>query len=249
MRSMTNSFLVATQFLTRLPVSPNDDFSADALASSAAFFPVVGLLVGAGGCLLRWILLPHTNASIVAVAILIYLVVVTGGLHEDALADAADGFGGGFSRERVLEIMHDSRIGSFGAIAIGLGLLSRFALLSDLSAKRFISYFIAAHVLSRWSALPLASFLPAARPEDGQGRRIAQKVSASSFLLGTILCAGIVIFLLKWRGVYVVAAAIAVVAATGAYYHRRIGGITGDCLGATNQLAEVAVYFVGVILR
>jgi len=246
---MTNSFLVATQFLTRLPVSPKEDFSADALASSTAFFPVVGLLVGAGGCLLRWILLPHTNASIVAVAILIYLVVVTGGLHEDALADAADGFGGGFSRERVLEIMRDSRIGSFGAIAIGLGLLSRFVLLSDLSANRFISYFIAAHVLSRWSALPLASLLPAARPEDGQGRRIAQSVSASSFLLGTILCAGIVIFLLKWRALYLVVATIAVIAATGAFYRHRIGGITGDCLGATNQLAEVAVYFMGVILR
>lgn len=249
MKGVANSFLVATQFLTRIPVSPSDSFSADALASSTAFFPVIGLIVGAGGCLLRWILLPHTNASIVAVAILIYLAAVTGGLHEDALGDAADGFGGGHCRERILEIMRDSRIGSFGAIAIVLGLLSRFVLLSSLSADRFISYFIAANVLSRWSALPLASFLAAARPDDGQGRRIAHRVSTSSFLLGTILCVGIAAFLLKWRAVYAIGATIAVVAATGAYYHRRIGGITGDCLGATNQIAEVAVYFVGVILR
>src|ERR1700752_1664728 len=125
MREVANSFLVATQFLTRLPVAPRR-VSAEGLAASTVFFPLVGLLLGAGGVLLHLILSPYVNPSVVAIVVLMYLVAVTGGLHEDALADAADGFGGGWEREQVLAIMRDSRIGSFGTIALVLALLGRF---------------------------------------------------------------------------------------------------------------------------
>lgn len=249
MRGIANSFLVATQFLTRFPVVPVNDFSADGLAKSAVFFPIVGLVVGAGGVLLHWILSPHTTVNVATVLIVIYLVAVTGGLHEDALADAADGFGGGVERERVLEIMRDSRIGSFGAIAVVLSLLSRFVFLTSLPPEKFTSYFLAGQVLSRWTALPLASFLPAARAGDGQGSRIAQGIGTNALVVGTVMAFGIVTIFLKWRAMSVLSVAIAVVALTGAYYKRRIGGVTGDCLGATNQITEFAVYLAGVISR
>jgi adenosylcobinamide-GDP ribazoletransferase len=249
MRNLANSFLVAMQYLTRLPIVSVNEYSADGLAKSAVFFPIVGLVVGAGGVLLHWILSPHATASVVAVLILIYLVVVTGGLHEDALADAADGFGGGWERERILEIMRDSRIGSFGAIAVGLGLLSRFVFLTSLPTEKFTGYFLAGQVLSRWTALPLASFLPAARAGNGQGSRIAQRIGTNALVAGTALAVGIVGVFLKWRAIWVIGVATGAVALTGAYYNRRIGGVTGDCLGATNQITELAVYFVGVLLR
>ncbi|HXY09917.1 MAG TPA: adenosylcobinamide-GDP ribazoletransferase [Terriglobales bacterium] len=247
MREIANSFLVATQFLTRLPVRPRR-FSSERLAASTVFFPVVGLLVGAGGVLLHLILSPYVNRSVVAVVILIYLVAVTGGLHEDALADAADGFGGGWEREQVLAIMRDSRIGSFGAIALVLGLLGRFVFLTNLPAQRFTGYLLAGQVLSRWTTLPLAYFLPSARVGDGQGGPIAQRVSAGSLVLGTLLSVGIIAFFLKLRTAWLLLVALGVVVLTGAYYRRRLGGVTGDCFGATIQITELAVYFSGVML-
>jgi adenosylcobinamide-GDP ribazoletransferase len=249
MRELANSFLVATQFLTRIPVVPINEFSADGLAKSAMFFPVVGLMVGAGGVLLRSILTTRVNQSAVIAVILIYLAGVTGGLHEDALADAADGFGGGWERERVLEIMRDSRIGSFGAIAITLALLSKFVFLTSLPFQQFTGYFLAGQVLSRWTALPLAFFLPPARAGDGQGSRIAHEIGPNALVVGTVVAVGIVAVFLRWRAVLVLGVAIGVAALTGLYYKRRIGGLTGDCLGATNQITELAVYFVGVVLR
>jgi adenosylcobinamide-GDP ribazoletransferase len=248
MRAIANSFLVATQFLTRLPVTPREEFSADRLAASTVFFPLVGLLVGAGGVLLHLILSPSLNESVVVVVILVYLVIVTGGLHEDALADAADGFGGGWEREQVLEIMHDSRIGSFGAIAIVLALLGRFVFLTNLPAEKFVAYLLAGQVLSRWTTLPLAYFLPPARA-DGQASPIAQRISASSLVIGTILSAGVIGIFLRLGTVWLLMVAVGVVVLTGAYYRKRIGGVTGDCLGATILVTELAVYFSGVVLR
>jgi adenosylcobinamide-GDP ribazoletransferase len=247
MREIANSFLVATQFLTRLPVTPRR-FSAERLAASTVFFPLVGLLVGAGGVLLHRILSPYANPSVVAVVILMYLVAVTGGLHEDALADAADGFGGGWEREQILAIMRDSRIGSFGAVAVVLLLLGRFVFLANLPAQRFTGYLLAGQVLSRWTTLPLAFFLPSARVGDGQGGPIAQKISAGSLVVGTILSIAVISVFLKLRAAWLLLVALGVVVLTGAYYRRRIGGVTGDCFGATIEITELAIYFSGVML-
>jgi len=248
MRGIANSFLVATQFLTRLPVTPVEEFSTGRLAASTVFFPLVGLLIGAGGVLLHLILSPYANASVGVMVILIYLVAVTGGLHEDALADAADGFGGGWQREQVLAIMRDSRIGSFGAVAVVLSLMGRFVFLTNLPAQRFSGYLLAGQVLSRWTTLPLAFFLPAARTGNGQAGPLAQKIGVGSLLLGTILTAAIVGIFLKQRTAWLLMVAVGVVVLTGAYYRRRIGGVTGDCFGATMQITELAVYFSGVML-
>jgi len=249
MRGIANSFLVATQFLTRLPVAPANDFSVDALADSAVFFPVVGLLVGGGGVLLHGILSPYANAGVVVVVVLIYLVAVTGALHEDALADAADGFGGGWNREQILDIMRDSRVGSFGAVAVALGLLGRFVLLLNLPAQRFNGYLLAGQILSRWTSLPLAHFLPSARAGDGQGSRMALQIGPAALVIGTIVSLATVAIFLQLRAVWLLTVATGVAALTGAYYSRRIGGTTGDCLGATIQITELAIYFTGVLLR
>jgi adenosylcobinamide-GDP ribazoletransferase len=249
MRSAANSFLVAMQFMTRLPVSRGLQYSPDALAKSAVFFPAIGLLVGAGGAALYLLLSSHVSRDVVVVLILVYLVVVTGGLHEDALGDAADGFGGGREKDRVLAIMRDSRIGNFGAIAITLGLLARFVFLTNLPAGKFIGFLIAGQVLGRWTALPLGFFLPSARDnEASQGKLIAHKITATSFAAGTILALAIVAIALRSVAVPASLVALMVAAISGFYYWRRIGGITGDCLGATTQITEIAVYLLGVVL-
>jgi adenosylcobinamide-GDP ribazoletransferase len=245
MRRWFVDLLVAFQFLTRLPISVSS-CQPDSLSRSTKFFPLVGLVVGLAASILQGVLAPHLNRTLVAVLILTFLVLITGGLHEDGLADAADAFGGGSSREKVLTILRDSRIGSFGALALILSILARFLLLSLLPLNRFTAFVVSAHVLCRWTALPLSYFLPPAQENDGQGARIARKISPSSLITGTVLTLGIVISLMRKEFWIPCLVAIFITAASGLYYFRRIGGITGDCFGATNQLTEIAIYFCGV---
>jgi adenosylcobinamide-GDP ribazoletransferase len=249
MKSLLQLFFTALQFLTRVPVPARDAFTANDLAKSFPFFPLVGLLVAAGGLVLRFVLASHASRAVVVVLLLLYLLLITGALHEDALADAADGFGGGWDKEKILSIMRDSRIGSYGAIAISLSLLARFVFLTELAPEKFAGYFIAGQVLSRWTAIPLCFWLPSARPGPGQGALVARKISWVALLSGTLLAGAITAAVLKYGSFCAGFSAVLVAAITGLYYRKRIGGITGDCFGATIQLAEIGVYLTGVIVR
>jgi adenosylcobinamide-GDP ribazoletransferase len=246
MKTAIRLFFSAVQFLTRLPL-PTFDFHPDDLPKSLVFFPAVGLLLAAGGLLIRFALATHVGNGIVVLAILIYLVLLTGALHEDALADAADGFGGGQSKDQVLAIMRDSRIGSYGAIAIAFSLLGRFVLLTELPPTKFVAYFAAGQVLSRWTPLPLSFFLLPARADSGQGSRLARKVSWFSLLFGTLVALGLTTPFLKGALLWAGSTVVLIAAVTGLYYQKRLGGVTGDCLGATIQLAEIGVYLTGVV--
>jgi adenosylcobinamide-GDP ribazoletransferase len=237
--------VVAFQFLTRIPM-PSTTFEVDSLSHAIKFFPFVGLVVGSGAVLVQKMLISHMDRSLVALIVLIYLVLVTGCLHEDGLADTADGFGGGWTRDQILLILKDSRIGSYGATALALSLLARYLLLASLPMEHFATYVISAHVLSRWSSLPLSYFLPPARQQEGQGARIAKLTSLSSLVFGSIFSFVVVAFALRWSAVAPLLVAVLAVALSAWFYTRKIGGVTGDCFGATNQLTEIAVYFCGV---
>lgn len=241
-----DDFIAAFSFLTRLP-TPRYSHDAGTIARSSKFFPLVCLIVAGIAYLFYLALLVHAAKEVRCIVVLCVLVLLTGGFHEDGLADAADGFGGGWTRDRVLEIMHDSRIGSYGALALFLSLMLRLILLINLGTAQFWPYLAAAHVLCRWSTLPLSFLLPPARMLNGKGASVAQKISRSSFLVGTIFTVAVCIALLHTAFLAPVLASIAVVFASAAYYRRRIGGITGDCFGATNQLVEIATYFCGVL--
>ena len=225
---------------------PSVTFEEDSLSRSVKFFPLVGLAVGSGAALLQSVLIVHLARPLTAFVVLTYLVLITGCLHEDGLADTADGFGGGWTKDRVLAILRDSRIGSYGAIALVLSLLARYLLLASLPMERFIAYVISAHVLCRWSSLPLSYFLPPAREQEGQGARIAKLTSFSSLLFGSALSTAIVIFALRRSSVAPLLVAPLIVLVSGWFYNRKIGGVTGDCFGATNQLTEIAIYVCGV---
>ncbi|HLG56553.1 MAG TPA: adenosylcobinamide-GDP ribazoletransferase [Vicinamibacterales bacterium] len=247
MRRQLLLLLVAIQFLTRLPVPAGRDLPADALAESARFFPLVGAIVGVGAIGIDLLVGSRAGRHVSVVLILLYFVAVTGGLHEDGLADAADGFGGGWTKDRVLAIMRDSNIGSFGALALGFSLLARFVFLTGMSAASFHGVLLAGQVLNRWATLPLMHWLPSARSDDGQGARVARKTSTTSLVIGTVFAVIIASAACGVTALLMIAVAGGVAALTGAYYRRRIGGITGDCLGATCQLTEAAVYLAGVV--
>ena len=176
----------------------------------------------------------------------LFSTLVTGGLHEDGLADAADAFGGGWDRQKVLDIMKDSRIGAFGALALLFSVGGRVLLLRSLPAGILVPYVISAEVLCRWVILPLGAALPGAREKDGQGARIARRVSGVSLAVGTLIALGAVGLMLHQSMIWPIAAASAVTLLSGLYYKHRIGGVTGDCFGATSQLTLLAVYLCGV---
>jgi adenosylcobinamide-GDP ribazoletransferase len=235
---------VAFQFLTRLPL-PQVAFAPDGLARAVKFFPLVGLVIGSGAALLEKVLAPHLGRPASAVAILLYLVFITGCLHEDGLADVADSTGG-WNVEQRLAILRDSRIGSYGVTALVLSLLSRAVLLAGLPLEHFTAYLISAHVLSRWSTLPLSYYLPPARDSDGQGARIAGLTSTASLIAGSIFTIATVVVALRKAAIAPMLSAVLVPLLSSFFYMRRFGGITGDCFGATNQLTEIAVYLCGV---
>jgi adenosylcobinamide-GDP ribazoletransferase len=250
LRQAGSGFVTAIQFLTRIPV-PSPPYSADSLARAVKFFPFVGLVVGALAALLYGVLTPHLPRIVAALCVVIFLVCIAGCLHEDGLADTADAFGGGWNREQILLILRDSRIGSYGAAALALSLLARVFLLSSLPVAHMAQYLIAAHVLCRWTTLPLSYYLSPARGVsengvEGQGARIAKLTTRASLIAGTLFAFAVVIAGLRSRAVAPIISAVAITLMSALYYLRRIGGVTGDCFGATNQLTEIAVYFCGV---
>jgi adenosylcobinamide-GDP ribazoletransferase len=248
--SFWRNFLAALQFLTRVRV-PSSSQMPDSLPLALKFFPFVGLLIGAAAAIVHALLAPHLPRFVAALLTVTFLVLFTGCLHEDGLADAADGFGGGWTRDRILLIMHDSRIGTYGATSLILTVVARVALIASLPSESVTVYLIASHVLCRWTTLPLSYFLPPARSNPGEhptglGAQIARLTSLTTLIVGTSFTVIVVVALMRIHAIAPIASAIIVTLLSGLYYRRRIQGVTGDCFGATNQLTEIGIYLCGV---
>lgn len=234
-------FWTAVMLLTRLPAPSLKGFQDDWLARSAVYFPVVGAFVGLLAAAVHWgawFLWPEPVPSVLAVAA---AALVTGGLHEDGWADVFDALAASRDPKRMLEVMKDSRIGAAGGLALGLLLLGKLGAIVTVAPGNAAGALVAAHVLSRWSHLPLLWKLPYARPEGGLAGPLAGKVSGARVAIGTLFTVLIAAAALRWAAVPALAVALAATLAAGLFFRRRLGGITGDCLGATNQLAELGV--------
>jgi len=247
-----SGFAVALGFLTRVPVPHRDKPDAGALSRAAPWFPVVGALVGlvlGGTRLLAETVLPAGAATVLALAA---AALVTGGLHEDGLADTADGFGAHVARERRLEIMRDSSIGTYGTLALLLTTLLAWSLLAGLDGEECLVAAVAGHVVARWAMLVHARASPSARA-GGLGSRFA--VGGAALAVGTAVAAAVTLVvtallagtegLLAGGAALLAGLAVAVVLTVTA--RRAVGGATGDTFGAVGKIAEVAVYAVAVV--
>jgi adenosylcobinamide-GDP ribazoletransferase len=239
---------LAVQFMTRVPIN-SKGLDPARLSRASAWFPAVGLLVGGVGALAYALLVQHLGRTPGALISVLVMVLMTGGLHEDGLADCADAFGGGWTREDKLRILKDSRIGTFGAIALMLSLAGRVLLLAAMPAGAVVGYLISAQVLARFTPLPLGALLKPVRELEGQGRRIAGATSCITVALGTAMAIALAVLILRTSAWQPIIAVAAVTAASGLYFQSRLGGITGDCMGATIQLSEIAVYLCGAWMR
>lgn len=220
---MIARFLGAVQFLTILPVRGGT-------TDPAAFFPIVGGMLGAlvGVC---------TNGPLTALIAIALSVVLTGALHEDGLADVADAFRAGRTKERILEIMKDSRIGSYGGVALVFSVTLRWQALARFQMDPVLGA-AAALALSRASLVALAGITPSVG--SGLGDAFCRNLARSSLIIAIAAGAVIAVLCAQWRGVAMIAVSTALVLLARAYFVRRIGGVNGDCLGATCQIVETA---------
>lgn len=238
---MVNSFVIAWHFLTAIPLSPSyHDPAPRDLARSMGWFPFIGLILG--GCLavsdlLLSIIFPH---SIVNVLLIVMLVVLTGGLHVDGLADSIDGLAGGRTPADRLAIMRDARIGAMGATALMLALGLRYAGFMALPQCDRFALLICLPVAGRWAMVIGSLSVPYARREGGLAQPFLQQLSMREVIIATVLLLGVFLWGLGPVGAVIGSAAIAAVArAISALAYRVLGGITGDTLGATNEVAEI----------
>lgn len=246
--------LVAVQFLTRLPVPQFVNYDPQWLHQSSRHFPGVGLLVGllcAGVFWLGSILFTPLVAAVISTAFGIKL---TGAFHEDGLADSCDGLGGGLTRERTLEIMKDSRLGTYGVLGLVSALLIKISLLASMPLSVAIVALIIGHTASRLLCISLLALLPyGGETEHAKAKPMAQQLTPFQGLLssGWLLLAGVLVVLLFpntvqqigiWQWLLALLLGIVATDYMRRLLHRRLEGYTGDGLGATQQLSEIAIY-------
>ena len=235
----------AVGFLTRLPVPAAAHVgSSDALRMAPRFFPAVGVLVGALTATAygaSQLVLPPLVAAAVACSISALL---TGAMHEDGLADCADALGGGADKERSLSILKDSRLGTYGSVALTLGLLLRASVISVLHGPSIFVALIVAGALGRWMALAHAASLPPVPGRPGLSSGLGANIGASDLAIGSIWVAPAVLVLgvTKPAVVVVLIPILFCLHFFGVRIARtRFGGTTGDQMGAITFIAELAV--------
>jgi adenosylcobinamide-GDP ribazoletransferase len=217
------------------------------LARSLFWFPWVGLILGLGfwwGLLLFQALFPPAAA---AALLLTLTVLATRGLHLDGLADTVDGLGGGGNPQERLTIMKDSRLGAFGAVSLFLALLLKYVFFLTWAETGLGSGLILYPVLSRWGMVLLAYLSPYARPEGGLGQAMTTGASGRAVLGASFSALILALLIFRGSGLLLMAAAAGVVWLLSIYFQKRLGGITGDVLGAANEVLEILV-LAGLLL-
>jgi len=240
--------LTAVRFYTRLPVPAWVGHSEEWLRQSTRYLPLVGWLVGgvaAGGWWLAARCWPPTVAALLSTGAGILL---TGAFHEDGLADVCDGFGGGWTTERILAIMKDSRVGTYGVVGLGLVLATKIVTLPAAGAAAPVLLLVA-HPLSRLVALSFLYTHNYARPTpDSKAQAVAKPLILSELLVAAAWGLVPLLTLAAWQrqpGYLLVLLPLAgLQLGLGRWFRRWLGGYTGDCLGAAQQLAEVLIYLL-----
>lgn len=240
-------FLNAVMFYTRIPVPIWMTHDEEMLNKATIYFPVIGWIVGAVSALSLWgfsLLWPWPVAVLLSMVVSILL---TGAFHEDGFADVCDGFGGGWTKLRILEIMKDSRVGVYGVTGLVLMLGLKFALLQSFSLPQALIALGIAHPLSRFTALSFIYTHEYCREDAlSKVKPLAKQLPFFDLLLAGLFAALPLVLLMLWQVqtfyLGVILPLILVKWYLGGYFQKWIQGYTGDCLGATQQVAELAVY-------
>lgn len=239
-------FLAMLQFLTRIPVKERwcDGVELKEYSRGIVCFPLVGLVMGLLTALVWWTVMPHVCALVAAIAVVIAHIMLTGGLHLDGLADSCDGLFSVRSRERILEIMRDSRIGTNGALALIVAVVLRTALIYQMSADGLpvLALLIVTPVVGR-GMMAVMMYRQAYARESGMGNLFIGKISEGRFGVTLLLMTALVLFIGGLSSLFALLVTLLFVFGFRRFVASRIGGQTGDTLGAACELSELVFLF------
>jgi adenosylcobinamide-GDP ribazoletransferase len=240
------SFLIALQFLTIFPVKIKSEIKNEEFGLSLFYFPLVGLAIGLvlSSSAILFSFLP---VLVKGVLILIVSVIITGGIHLDGFADTCDGFYGDKPKEKILEIMRDSRIGAMGAMGLILLLLFKFSLIVNLQGVILWKALIEMAVFSRWSQVLACGITPCAR-QEGKANYFIKYSSKRILILEGVFTVVLFLLMAGLKGVFLFILPFLCVLLFMQYVKRRIGGMTGDTIGAISEIAEVSVLFSNLLI-
>ncbi len=244
-------FLLAMQFLSLIPITIKGNVQEKNLARSMAFYPAVGIILGLVAAGLYTALRYAFAISVCDLAVVSFFVFVTGNMHGDALMDTTDGFFSGKPRDRVLEIMKDSRVGSHGVMAGCLSLLGKFVLLGQIpSLSGKVAALIVAPTLGRWALVYGSALYPYARGKGGGTGGFTEMVGKRELFWASLTALVTAVLLLGINGLITSAATLGTVILLNKFVCYKLGGVTGDTLGATNECVELLVYaLIPVLLK
>lgn len=239
--------LWAISFFTRIPIPKNTPFSKAYLNQSSRYFSLVGWIIGFAGALAYWIAQHWFSTQVALVISMLTTIKLTGAFHEDGLADSADGLGGGMTIEKKLLIMKDSRIGTYGAVTLWGALFLKFYLLEMIAEQAgnhaVLIALICMHSLSRATAGSLIYDMPYVRDTDAKAKPIAEQQRFTDLII--LVCIGVIPvfgFLSLHQSFILIAITLCLRFYAKYYLNRQLGGHTGDCLGAVQQLSEIIGY-------
>lgn len=241
LRHEVEVFFNALTFFSRLPAPRWVRFDQGLLNQASGYLPMVGWLLGLMLAALWWGLSQVLAPELALLLVMAASVWLTGAFHEDGFADLCDGAGGGYGKARILEIMKDSRLGTYGSIGLILLFAIKFTALMQLT--NVPQGLVVGYVLSRLPPVWLIHWLPYVRDDETSKARPVAKSIHKGILARATLFAGLSLLLLPWpKAALVIAALLLVSWLFGRYLRRILGGYTGDCLGALQQLSEVTIY-------
>jgi adenosylcobinamide-GDP ribazoletransferase len=238
----------ALGFLTIYPLRATDTWTPETLGGSMVYYPLVGLCLGLALWILAWLLGMFFPMSIVSVLLLGCLAVMTGGLHLDGLADTIDGLSGGYSREETLQIFKDPHVGSMAVVGVVLVVLLKYASLNALSGNALLLALVLMATLGRASMVQLACFSFYARPSGGLGEPFVRGIKREHFFVAVGLTISIALLFGGWRGVMIWLLVSLATLGYQRYFRWRLSGITGDVLGATNEVNEALVLVLATMV-
>ena len=233
-----NGFVAALQFLTVCPWPKRTERSAKELGQAAIFFPLIGFILGLILALVGFLLEPLASSGLSSVALVAILALLTRGLHLDGLADTFDGLGAGGERERMLQIMDDSHTGAFGMIAVVLLLFFKIHAVESIDNDRWRAL-LTAPILGRWAMVVLGYRSRAAKP--GLGSALIDRLETRHFFFATFITLLLIAAISRGAGIAMMLWVYLFALGSRSFFHRRLGGVTGDTFGAVGELSETSV--------
>ena len=246
MKKEIDIFFTALMFYTRIPCPPNITHDPDYLNKATRYFPLMGWIVGGIAALVFWLSSYVFNSPVCILLSMIASILTTGAFHEDGWADVCDGFGGGWTREKILDIMKDSRTGAYGGIGIALMLLFKYIAQTEVPVTQLCVVMIAAHSFSRLCAVGMVATSRYVREnDDAKAKPLAKIITLREIIPACIFGVAPLILIGKYSVAIILPVLLTLYMRR--YFHKWIGGYTGDCLGAIQQVSEL-MFYLGILM-